>query len=532
MMNSTVPPDAEGRRIICDGDYATVRYVGYVPPTPELWLGVEWDNPQRGKHNGCHQGTQYFVCRHPTGGSFIRPKNVCFGVDFITAVKNRYGFKDKQSEKDQEAAAIVIGKKTVELVGFQRIQQIKNQLNKLTEISLRECAVYDSGQKREISQMCPTSDIVSLNLSKNLLPSWDKVAEVACQLKKLEILDLSENKLRVSSDPVSLSSAFINLRVLSLNGTGVTWTEVLMCSPMWPLLEDLYLASNNITVIERPVNTLQSLRTLDLFNNKLIGGTQLQHIAYLPRLEQLMLSNTGISSIHFPDVGHGCKSAMFPSLRSLAVNNNKIAEWSFINELDKLQCLQSLICKNNPLMESNKNIETMRQLIIAKIGNLKFLDKSEILPKERQGAELDYRKIFGNDWLQAGGHQNPEKNRPNMEFLADHPRYELLCKKYGAPEDGELKQEKRFTLKNQLLTLTIECPDQPNQKPIEKKLPDSMTVQKVKGLLHRLLKVPGSNLRLSYKSAKMESKEIELQNDLKSLAFYSIENGDCILARW
>nr|XP_033792124.1 tubulin-specific chaperone E isoform X2 [Geotrypetes seraphini]XP_033792125.1 tubulin-specific chaperone E isoform X2 [Geotrypetes seraphini] len=529
MMNSIVPPDAKGRRIICDGDYATVRYVGPVPPSPELWLGVEWDNPQRGKHSGCHQGTQYFICSHPTGGSFIRPKKVCFGVDFIAAIKNRYGFEDKQSEKDQEVAAIVIGKKTVELVGFQRIQQIKSQLNKLTEISLRECVVCDSGQKGEIFQTCP--NIMSLNLSKNLL-SWDKVADIACQLKKLEILDLSENKLGVPSDLVSFTSAFINLRVLCLNGTGVMWTEVLMYSPMWPLLEELYLASNNITVLERPVNTLQSLKILDLLNNKLIDENQLQHIAYLPRLEQLIISNTGISSIHFPDVGYGCKSAMFPSLRSLAVNNNKIADWSFINELDKLQCLQSLNCKNNPIMESNKNIETVKQLIIAKIGNLKFLDKSEILPKERQGAELDYRKIFGNDWLQAGGHQNPEKNRPNEEFLADHPRYKLLCSKYGAPEEGELKQEKPFTLKNQLLTLTIVCPDKPNQKPIEKKLPDSMTIQKVKGLLHRLLRIPGSNLRLSYKSTKMESREITLQNDLKSLAFYSVENGDCILVRW
>ncbi|XP_029449707.1 tubulin-specific chaperone E isoform X2 [Rhinatrema bivittatum] len=529
-MTQTIPDDAEGRRIICEGAYATVRYVGYVPPTPEIWLGVEWDNPERGKHNGCHKGIQYFACSHPTGGSFVRPKKVRFGVDFVTAVKKRYGFEDEHSEEDDEAEAIVMGRKTVELVGFQHIQEKQSQLNKLKEISLRECAVGDPGERGEICQTCP--NIMLLNLSKNLLPSWDKVAEIASQLKNLEILDLSENKLRVPSDPVSLSSAFINLKVLSLTETGITWTEILTCAPMWLALEELYLASNNITVLERPVNMLQSLKTLDLSNNKLLDSTQLQQIAYLPRLEQLILSSTGISSIHFPDVGPGCKSAMFSSLRSLTVNDNAIAEWSFMNELDKLQCLQSLTCRNNPLMESNKNPGTVWQLIIAKISNLKFLNRSQIFPQERQGAELDYRKIFGNDWLQAGGNQDPEKNRPNKEFLADHPRYEFLCRKYGAPEDGELKQEHPFTLKNQLLTLTIVCPDQPNRKPIEKKLPATMTIQKVKGLLHRLLKVPGSDLSLSYKSSKMESKEIELQNDLKSLEFYSLENGDCILVRW
>lgn len=51
----------------------------------------------------------------------------------------------------------------------------------------------------------------------------------------------------------------------------------------------------------------------------------------------------------------------------------------------------------------------------------------QILPAERRGAELDYRKIFGKDWLEAGGHWNPEKNKPSEEFLAAHPRYPALC---------------------------------------------------------------------------------------------------------
>ena len=153
-------------------------------------------------------------------------------------------------------------------------------------------------------------------------------------------------------------------------------------------------------------------------------------------------------------------------------------------------------------------------------------------PEERRGAELDYRKAFGNEWKKAGGHQDPEKNRPNKEFLAAHPRYQALCLKYGAPEDGELKTQQPFLLKNQLLTLKIKYPNQLDQKVTEKQLPESMTVQKVKDLLSRLLKVPVSELLLSYKSPKMPDKEIELENDLQSLQFYSVENGDCLLVRW
>lgn len=57
---------------------------------------------------------------------------------------------------------------------------------------------------------------------------------------------------------------------------------------------------------------------------------------------------------------------------------------------------------------------------------------SQITPEERKGAELDYRKKYGLDWLKAGGNQDPNKNNPSEEFLAAHPRFQLLCdSKYG-----------------------------------------------------------------------------------------------------
>ncbi|KAM4692907.1 tubulin-specific chaperone E isoform 1-T3 [Discoglossus pictus] len=523
-MSDAVPIDANGRRILCDGEYATVRFVGNVPPTPGLWFGVEWDDPVRGKHDGTHNGTKYFTCSHPTGGSFIRPKKANFGVDFLNALKKRYGLKDEENED------IVFGKKTVELVGFDSIHEEQRQLNKLRDISLRECSVSHAGGNEEIYNSCPSINI--LNLSKNLLSSWETLADITRQLKELERLDLSENRLCLSSAPSSLSDAFLNLKILSLNRTGLTWVQVLNIASMWPAIEELHLASNDITYLERPVDTLQTLTLLDISNNKITDGNQLHAIAFLPRLKQLIISNNKISSINFPDVQFGETTAMFSSVNNLFIDGNDISQWSAINELNKLRILQSLNCQNNPLMDQEKNPETVRQLVIAKVAKLKVLNRTEILPQERKGAELDYRKRFGIDWLKAGGNQNLELNKPSAEFLTQHPRYNDLIELFGAPDDGELKQQQPFALKNQLLTITIKCPDKPDQKPIQKKLPDSMTVQKVKGLLYRLLKVPGSELKLSYESAKMEGKEIELENDLKPLQFYSVENGDCVLVRW
>ncbi|XP_064915794.1 tubulin-specific chaperone E isoform X1 [Columba livia] len=529
-MAARLPLDALGRRVLCGTDYATVRYVGSVPPTAGIWLGVEWDDPQRGKHDGTYEGTQYFKCRHPKGGSFIRPNKANFGVDFLTAVKDRYGLNDHQDVQHGTENTLVFGKKTVEFVGMDSIAEQQSQLNQLVDISVRECAVSHAGQEEEIGRTC--ASIRHINLSKNLISTWETVTAIASQVQNLETLNISENKIKFPSTLNSVSSVFSKLRILALNQTEITWTEVLLCAPGWPALEELYLTSNNITLSERPDNVLQTLKLLDLSDNQLLDGNQLHLIAHLPRLEQLILRNTGLSSIHFPDARFGCKTKMFPSLKHLAINDSKISQWSSINELDKLPSLRSLQCHNNPFVDTEKNPETLRQLIIAKISQLEVLNKSEILPAERKGAELDYRKIFGNDWLAAGGHWNPEKNNPSEEFLAAHPRYLLLCLKYGAPEEGELKKQQPSTLKNQLLTLTIKCPEKPEQKPVEKKLPESMTIQRVKGLLYRLLKIPGSELKLSYKSSKLEGKEVELDNDLKPLQFYSIENGDCMLVRW
>uniref|UniRef100_A0A8C4KU01 Tubulin-specific chaperone E n=1 Tax=Equus asinus TaxID=9793 RepID=A0A8C4KU01_EQUAS len=494
-----------------------------------FWLGVEWDNPERGKHDGSHEGTVYFKCRHPTGGSFIRPNKVNFGVDFLTALKNRYVLEDGP-EEDGKEQIVTIGNRTVQTVGFDSVIKRQSQLNKLEDISLRNCAVNGAGDKGGIATACP--HIRKVDLSRNLLSSWDDVIDIADQLKDLEVLNLSENKLEFPSCSTSLIGTFSALKVLVLNRTGITWAEVLRCAPGWPVLEELYLGSNNICISERPVDVLQTVKLLDLSSNQLIDENQLFLIAYLPRLEQLILSNIGISSIHFPDAGIGCKTSLFPSLQYLVVNDNQISQWSFINELDKLQSLDTLSCVRNPLTAGSKDSQTTRQFIIARIGQLKTLDRCQILPEERRGAELDYRKAFGNEWKKAGGHQNPDKNRPNEEFLAAHPRYQFLCQKYGAPEDGELKTQQPFILKNQLLTLKIRYPDQLDQKVLEKQLPDSMTIQKVKGLLSRLLKVPVSQLLLSYESPKMPGREIELENDQQSLQFYSVENGDSLLVRW
>uniref|UniRef100_A0A8C2IR43 Tubulin-specific chaperone E n=1 Tax=Cyprinus carpio TaxID=7962 RepID=A0A8C2IR43_CYPCA len=468
MKAQEVLEDAVGRRVSCDGERGTVRYVGPVPPTAGLWLGVEWDDPERGKHDGSHEGVRYFTCRHPTGGSFVRPKKASFGVDYVTALKQRYEVELQEVIGEE----LKISSRTVMMVGFEdnKVKTVK-YLKRLIILLQYNC--------------------------KN------KVKTVK-YLKRLKILIIIIYYCK---------------------------NKVLHCAPMWQHLEELYLADNDITELLRPHRVLQTLKVLDLSNNHIVQETVLE-ISHLPCLEKLNLSSSGLSVIQFSDASAGNKTALFPALKTLLLDDNNISEWCVVNELEKLSSLLHLSCRRNPLLQREKNPETVRQIIIARLSRLELLDMRKVLSDERRGAELDYCKKFGLDWLKAGGHSDPEKNHPNTEFMSEHPRFLALLQKYGAPDEGELKEQKPFALKNQLLTLTFVCPEDSERKPIEKKLPGSMIVQKVKGLLHRLLKLPGMELKLSYTCSKMAGREIEIDNDLKPLEFYSVEDGDRILVRW
>lgn len=53
-----------GQRRAVHGQCLTVRYVGPVAENAGEWLGVEWDNDSRGRHDGRHlpTGIRYFEC--------------------------------------------------------------------------------------------------------------------------------------------------------------------------------------------------------------------------------------------------------------------------------------------------------------------------------------------------------------------------------------------------------------------------------------------------------------------------------------
>ena len=74
--------------------YGTLRYKGPVKGTKGTWLGVEWDDESKGKHDGSHQGHRYFGCSRPGNvASFIRRSAKALNVGgsaFLEVLADRY----------------------------------------------------------------------------------------------------------------------------------------------------------------------------------------------------------------------------------------------------------------------------------------------------------------------------------------------------------------------------------------------------------------------------------------------------------
>ncbi|KAL5008816.1 hypothetical protein ScPMuIL_014397 [Solemya velum] len=521
-----------GDRLKFDVDLATVKFIGHIPSSKGVWLGVEWDNPSRGKHDGTHEGQKYFQTSHPTAGSFIRPKKAEFGVRCLAALQDRYGRVETDDAGVVAEELYVLSSKKkqtfVEMVGAKSVNEKQSKLEELEDVSLRNMAIYGSGPNPDLSRFAP--NIQELDLCQNLLPSWQSVATIAQQLPNLRTLNISQNKLQFPDNPSDLIGCFPSLRCLYLNRMNYTWQEVLRCCSMFPVLEDLHVCFNNIKELWGPNLLPKRLKLLNLESNPLEGWNQILKMGTLQNLEKLIITENNIETIIFPECEPTDKTPLFPKLQSLCLNRNQISEWSSVTEMNKLQNLKELKMQFNPILVT-VSMETAWEEVIARIGGLQIFNRTQVMESHRRGAEIDYLKKNGPEWIKAGGNEDPAKNNPSLEFLKKHPRYMELVKIYGAAEESEMVQPSR-TLKDNLICVKIRSLAIPGKGVLEKKLPVTMTVQKLKSLVKRLFRVDNREITLSYRSQKMQGPKIDFDNEMRQISFYSVETGDTIEATW
>ena len=138
-----------GQRILDPADKArgTIKYLGTVDGTKGSWIGVEWDNPKRGKHDGSHNGKKYFETSTPTSGSFVRDTKISKGVSLENAVEDRYGSSPEADPEEIERLRRDINAPFLQLVGFEKVNETQSDYAKLKTISVRDMGVSYAGNQ-------------------------------------------------------------------------------------------------------------------------------------------------------------------------------------------------------------------------------------------------------------------------------------------------------------------------------------------------------------------------------------------------
>jgi len=192
-----------GQRVSFKNQICTIRYIGPVEGTDKEWLGVEWDDPQRGKHYGAHKGIRYFTCKYfvlsrksilipnaglnpsQTPGSFVAQTQAKDPEQsFVEAVEKKYA-TDATILDDP----VVISGKVVEKVGFEKIRQQQAQLAALKVVVVDGYRINEAtNSSSNIHEICP--NIQTLDLSRNLFESFIPIIEICSDLEHLRILRL------------------------------------------------------------------------------------------------------------------------------------------------------------------------------------------------------------------------------------------------------------------------------------------------------------------------------------------------------
>ncbi|KAI0333552.1 hypothetical protein GY45DRAFT_1296987 [Cubamyces sp. BRFM 1775] len=447
-----------GTRLSYSGHLGTVRFVGPVDGTQGVWLGVEWDDPKRGKHDGVKDGKRYFSCLVPNSGSFIRPSPaVSYGVSFLSALTAKYidiPHGDTATEK------IVLGSSNgaieVEAVGLDKIRGKLARLERLREVSLDGECVSKADLPGEIERTCP--GIRGLDLSKNLLPTWDVVASIATELRDLRSLSLNQNRLRPPQLLRPGTTAFQRLEDLQLNGTLTTWDEfrtILIYLPSLRTIELGYNRLQNLVTEQDPQGsprggTNATLHSVNLDSNNLDSfGDICAAMRSLLGIRRLVLTSNYIASISSavsPPEGQAGEDSPVGGLTHLALAFNRLADWHDIDTLTRwCPQLESLTLAGNPLVEDPTHKPHARSFTIAKVPSLRVLDGATVTPKERTDSELLYLSYISKQPL------SDDAKR------AAHPQWQALCTKHGVSDapTSSATQEMPDTLSNRLINVRI-----------------------------------------------------------------------------
>ncbi|CAK5081267.1 unnamed protein product [Meloidogyne enterolobii] len=173
------------RRVMLKEAKGVIKYCGEVEGTTGSWIGVDWDNKERGKHNGSFNGKQYFEALSKTSGSFVREKDLEFGTDLLDEINEKYASNSKMDEiKIQDSSSA----KLFEFVKMDKIYSKQKQIFKLKCIVLSYSKVSHLNLNK-LGQI-KFNFCLELDLCSTLIGKWTDLINILLAFPALKILNL------------------------------------------------------------------------------------------------------------------------------------------------------------------------------------------------------------------------------------------------------------------------------------------------------------------------------------------------------
>jgi hypothetical protein len=542
-----------GKRVELNEKTATIRYVGPLrhkkdAKETEIWLGLEWDDKTRGKHNGTVESYEYFKTKNnEKSGSLIKMTKVNVGQTFKGALGYKYNFYEEEGNeyhKDVDKALekdnfIVTDKKiiNIELVGKEKAAKKFSEFAYMPCIDLSYSYINQLGN--DLSNILPR--LKELSLTRTLLTKWSDFLSLLLQFKNLTLLNFSENILIFDELFEEQIQKFMSgeykqhLNTLVLNNCNLDVYHLVKLSPLFTQLDYLYLKDNKINP-----------ETYEQSENKKYIDENLSNIEkYTPNLKYLSLEHNKINIFFF-----GYKLFKSPKLKYINMNQNLVSELISKNNADEDKKLLELFKKSmqhisldyNMFKKEDylqimvdlesmelKDIDILNNGFIDKIGvskvktemigrnpQLTILNNTTITKIMRRDAEKQYLIELVKEYINSLGNKAFDKFVFEKYMEKYHKQYFILKKKFFDPLDDYenlTKKNNTNTMKSNMAEIVLQF----GEKTINKKFPKSTVFTNLKNLCVRLFKIDGDALLSFYlknndKEELIEDETITLQS--------------------
>ncbi|XP_071377044.1 tubulin folding cofactor E-like a [Centroberyx affinis] len=259
---------------------------------------------------------------------------------------------------------------------------MKDRLNLPSVLVLNSCGISRAGDQAEIAAFC--AHVMELDLSHNKLQDWHEISKIVSNIPNLDFLNLSSNPLAGVALEPRRAEAFSRVRRLVLNNTQVSWDTVRLLTREMPELEELFLCLNEYKSVSVSSAACPTLRLLHITDNSLQDWAEVRKFGSMfPSLDTLVMANNNLASIQD---GEEILQRLFPNLRSINLHNSGLNRWEDIEKLNFFPKLEEVRLQGIPLLQTYTNTER-RSLMIAQLPSVSSLNGSVVSDSEREDAE-------------------------------------------------------------------------------------------------------------------------------------------------